>query len=100
MRRLLADGDETNGIGCMKNTYEIEVRAQCPVNPEDTDVYAFTIESESIIEVEKIAAFFEQNARQKNIFQEVLTQKCAVTLGANVTSIGWHSGIKVTSTAP
>ena len=84
----------------MKNRYEIEVRAQCPVNPDDTDLYQFTIESGALIEVERIAAFFEANASQKNIFQEALTQKCAVTLGAKVVSIGWHSGIKVTCEAP
>lgn len=84
----------------MKNTYEIQVRAQCPVNPNDTDLYAFTIESESLIKVEKITAFFATNAGKKNVFQETLTQQCAVTLGAKVTSIGWHSGIKVTCIAP
>lgn len=80
----------------MKNTYEIEVRAQCPVNPSDTDLYAFTIESEALIEVEKITAFFAANAGEKNVFQEALTQKCAVTLGARVRSVGYHSGVKVT----
>lgn len=84
----------------MKNTYEIQVRAQCPVNPSDTDLYAFTIRSETIIEVEKIAAFFKANGGKKNVFQEALTQKCAVTLGANVRSEGWHSGIKVVCEAP
>lgn len=84
----------------MKNTYEIQVRAQCPVNPKDTDLYAFTIRSETIIEVEKIAAFFKANAGKKNIFQEALTQLCAVTLGAYVRSEGWHSGIKVVCEAP
>ncbi len=84
----------------MKNTYEVQVRAQCPVNPSDTDLYAFTIESESLIQVERIVAFFNAHAGEKNVFQEALTQKCAVTLGAKVTSVGWHSGVKVTSIAP
>lgn len=84
----------------MKNTYEYQVRAQCPVNPTDTDLYAFTLESEAIIEVEKIVAFFEANAKEKNVFQEALTQKCAVTLGARVRSVGWHSGVKVVCEAP
>ena len=84
----------------MKCTYAIEVRAQCPVNPSDTDLYFFTIESESLIEVEKITAFFKANAGQEKVFQEALTQKCAVTLGARATSVGWHSGIKVTCVAP
>lgn len=84
----------------MKNTYAVEIRAQCPVNPSDTDLYAFTIESEALIEVEKIVAFFAENAGQQKVFQEALTQKCAVTLGARVTSVGYHSGVKVTSVAP
>lgn len=84
----------------MLNRYEVEVKAQCPVNPTDTDLYVFTIESRTIIEVEKIAAFFAAHAGEKNIFQEALTQKCAVALGASVTSVGWHSGIKVTCCAP
>jgi hypothetical protein len=84
----------------MKCTYEIEIRAQCPVNPADTDLYQFVIESGALIEVEKIAAFFEKNAGTREVFQEALTQLCAVTLGATVTSVGWHSGIKVTCVAP
>lgn len=84
----------------MRNTYEIEVRAQCPVNPADTDLYAFTIESESIIEVERITEFFAQHAGKNEVFQERLTQLCAVTLGAKVRSVGFHSGIKVTCEAP
>lgn len=84
----------------MKCQYDIEVRAQCPVNPTDTDLYKFTIESETLIEVEKIAKFFEENAGKAETFQEALTNHCAVTLGAKVTSVGWHSGIKVTCHAP
>jgi hypothetical protein len=70
------------------------------VNPKDTDLYQFRIESESIIEVERIAEFFAKNAGNAEVFQETLTQQCAVTLGARVTSIGWHSGIKITCHAP
>lgn len=84
----------------MRNRYDIEVRAQCPINPDDTDLYQFTIESGALIEVERISAFFEAHAGKQNIFQEALTQKCAVTLGAKVISVGWHSGIKVTCEAP
>lgn len=84
----------------MNIQYEFQVRAQCPVSPEQTDLYQFIIQSQSIIEVEKIIAFFDANAGQKNIFQETLTQKCAVALGAKVTSVGWHSGVKVICEAP
>lgn len=75
----------------MKCTYEYEVRAQCPVNPTDIDLYAFKIESEALIEVEKIVGFFAKNAGKVEVFQEALTQACAVTLGARVTSVGFHS---------
>jgi hypothetical protein len=84
----------------VKNTYEYEVRAQCPVNPTDTDLYRFTIESETIIEVEDIVRFFTKHAGDERVFQEDLTQKAAVTLGAHVRSVGYHSGIKVTCEAP
>ncbi len=84
----------------MKCVYEVEVRAQCPVNPGDTDLYAFTIESRSLIEVERITAFFAKHAGRNRQFQEALTRLCAVSLGATVTSVGIHSGVKVTCTAP
>jgi hypothetical protein len=84
----------------MKCRYEYEVRAQCPVNPADTDLYAFVIESETIIEVERIAKFFAERAGAQQVFQEALTQQCAVTLGAHVTSTGWHSGVKVVCQCP
>lgn len=84
----------------MLNTYEYQVRAQCPVNQSDTDLYAFTIRSEHLIEVEKIVGFFKSNAGEQKVFQEALTQQCAVTLGARVTSVGYHSGVKVTCKAP
>lgn len=94
-----ADFPLAKGAG-MKCTYEYQVRAQCPVNPSDTDLYQFTISSESLIEVEKITAFFAKNAGKNETFQEVLTQQCAVTLGAKVRSEGWHSGVKVICEAP
>lgn len=84
----------------MKCSYEMQVRAQCPVNPSDTDLYAVTIESESLIEVEKIVKFFAEHAGQKNVFQEALTQQAAVTIGAKVTTVGYHSGVRVTCVAP
>lgn len=84
----------------MKCCYEIEVRAQCPVQKDDTDLYKFLIMSETLIEVEKISAFFAARAGAHHVFQEALTQQCAVALGARVVSVGWHSGIKVTCVAP
>jgi hypothetical protein len=94
-----ADLEAERGV-LVKNRYEYEVRAQCPVNPTDTDVYQFTVESDSIIEVEKIVGFFAEHAGAREVFQETLTQHCAVTLGARVTSVGFHSNVKVTCVAP
>lgn len=84
----------------MKNLYEFEVRAQCPVNPTDVDLYSFTVESQEIIEVERIDAFMREHAGEVNVFQEDLTRKAAVTLGAKVTSVGYHGRFKVTCVAP
>lgn len=89
---LLGDG--------VKNIYELEVRAQCPVYPADTDLYSFVFESESIIEVERIVKFFAERAGAKQVFQEELTRQAAVILGARVRSTGFHSGVKVTCEAP
>lgn len=84
----------------MRNRYSLQVRAQCPVNPSDTDLYDFLIESESMIEVEKILAFFGKHAGEQKVFQEVLTQAAAVALGAQVTSKGIHSGVTVECICP
>lgn len=84
----------------MRNTYEFEVRAQCPVNKNDIDVYQFTVTSEEIIEVERIATFVREHAGDTHVFQEDLTQLAAVRLGAHVRSVGYHSGIKVVCEAP
>jgi hypothetical protein len=84
----------------MKNLYCLQVRAQCPVNPSDTDLYEFEIRSENMILVESIIEFFKANATKQNVYQEELTRQCAVTLGAKVTSTGWHSGIRVICESP
>lgn len=84
----------------MKNTYELKMRAQCPVNQTDVDLYDFTIESDEIIEVEQILRFVRDHAGDQKVFQEDLTQKCAVTLGAKVRSVGYHSGVRVVCEAP
>lgn len=78
------------------NKYEICVRARCPVDPKVIDVYDFTIESASIIVVEKIIRFFNEHAGDKIVFQEALTQLCSELLGAKVTSVGRHSNVMVT----
>jgi hypothetical protein len=84
----------------MKNTYCYQVRAQCPVNPMDTDLYDFLIESDELIKVEEIVRFFEQHAGKNKVYQESLTHLAAVTIGAKVTSVGIHSGVTVKCVCP
>jgi NADPH-dependent 7-cyano-7-deazaguanine reductase QueF len=83
----------------MRNTYELEVRAVCPVHDDLIDVYHATVISENLIEVEKIIAFFASR-RHTQIFQEYLAQEAATALGARVELVGVHSGVKVTCIAP
>lgn len=83
----------------MRNTYELEIRTMCPIQHRETDVYQVTVESDSMIEVEVIVAFFKGYSK-KQIFQEELTQRAATALGAKVITVGVHSGVMVRSVAP
>lgn len=82
-----------------RNTYELEVRAMCPIHAHLTDVYQVTIRSDSLIEVEKILSVFGQYSTRQ-IFQEKLTDEVAVILGASVETVGTHAGVKVRCVAP
>lgn len=81
------------------NTYELEVRAVCPIHVGLIDFYQVTVRSESLIQVEKILEFFT-TFQDKQIYQEDLTSRAAVALGAQVQTVGIHSGVKVTCVAP
>lgn len=83
----------------MRNTYELDVRAACPVVDGERDLYQVTVTSQHLIEVEAIIAFFKQYDAVK-IFQEELTRRAAVTLGAHVRTVGIHSGVTVICEAP
>lgn len=83
----------------MTNTYCLQVRTACPVTDGETDLYAVTIQSESMIQVEAILAFFAKYTDQK-IFQEDLTRRAATALGARVETVGIHSSVTVRSSAP
>lgn len=83
----------------MKNTYQLEVRAICPIHHDLVDVYQVTVRSESLIKVETIKTHFEKYASQQ-IFQELMTAESAVALGAEVETVGVHAGVVVRSIAP
>jgi hypothetical protein len=83
----------------MRNTYELEIRAACPMHDGLIDCYKVTVSSESMITVETILEFFERWTTEK-IFQENLTRRAAAALGAQVELVGVHSGVMVRSVAP
>jgi hypothetical protein len=53
------------------------------------------MESGKMIEVTEITKWFDENAKEKEVFQEALTERCATTFGCKVTSVGWHHGVQV-----
>lgn len=77
------------------NKYELEFNASCP-NGELEDVYKIEIESSRIIECEKIIETLE--SIPSKIYQESLATYLRNKLGCRVRIIGWHHGIKITST--
>lgn len=81
------------------NTYELEVRAMCPIHAELIDVYAVRISTDATIKVETILEWFDRYL-QRQIFQEDLTRESAVGLGAHVETVGIHAGVRVTCVAP
>lgn len=80
----------------MKVVYELEVIARCRSDGK-LDLYHTRIESEVIIQAEVILA--EVRRFPEPIFQEELTVALARALGARVTTVGNHYGIKTTCSA-
>lgn len=79
------------------NTYKFYAVARCPVQ-EQLDVYEAVIQSEEIIECEKIAKAVLKYSG-KALFQESLAEVLAEELGVEVVLVGAHCGIDVVSTA-
>jgi hypothetical protein len=55
----------------MRNVYELEVRARCPVHEELTDSYQVRIETTGTVMVEKILEFFKAY-ETRQVLQEVM----------------------------
>ncbi len=81
----------------MMTRYELHIHAACPVDSE-RDVYECIIESDRTIPVERINEVVG-GWLAKGVFQEDITQAIARQLGAKVTTIGYHSGVKTTCIA-
>ena len=72
--------------------HSLTITASCPVDGKP-DHYEAVIECARVVKVEDIIAAVE-SLRVQKIFQEELTQELARTLGAKVTTTGYHSGVK------
>ena len=69
--------------------------AKCP-NGELVDTYQITIRSQATIMVEYILRTL--NETPARIYQEDLATLLRSKLGGEITVVGWHHGIKITST--
>jgi hypothetical protein len=82
----------------MATTHELMAFCQCPVDNK-LDTYCVTVETSADISVETILAATVA-LRDEKIFQEEFTRRLARSLGATVTTVGYHSGVKTTSRFP
>lgn len=81
----------------MRTVYAFEARAVCPVDDE-TIKFSVTIEVEGMIKVEDIHRH-SAALTDKPIMQEPYTHELAALFDARVTTIGTHSGVKITCSA-
>jgi hypothetical protein len=72
-------------------THRLEIRATCPVD-QSPDVYQATITTRRLIPVESILAQIDTLTAEP-IFQEELTLRLAAAIGAEVRTLGQHSGV-------
>ena len=83
----------------MTVTYETRVVAHCPADGS-LDIYEVTITHDSMVQVEEIlAAISAIDSTGPPIYQEHLTQMLADRLGATVTTVGFHSGVRTVAVA-
>lgn len=78
--------------------YETRIVAACPVD-DKPDVYDATFESDDTIRCEDILSAIGRWATEK-AYQETITAELARSLRCRVTTVGYHSGIKTTVSAP
>lgn len=79
----------------VKHTFQITAR--CPVD-QGPDVYDATVEARRVIRVEDIIEAVRELTAEPD-YQENITAALARRLGATVTTVGYHSGIRTEVTA-
>lgn len=77
----------------MNVTHELTFARRCPVN-DALDRYELRVETTRLVKVEDILAAVD--ALPEKAFQEDITTTLAAKLGCQVTTIGYHSGVKTT----
>lgn len=82
----------------MNCRYETKIVAACPRDSKP-DVYDAIFESDDTIEVERIIAAIAK-FQTEQAFQEVITADLARELRCRVVTVGYHSGVKTTVSAP
>jgi NADPH-dependent 7-cyano-7-deazaguanine reductase QueF len=78
----------------MITTHEFTAQCTCPID-KGPDTYAVRIETDRVIEVEAILAAVAA-LRSEVMFQEEYTTRLARQVGARVTTVGYHSGVRTT----
>jgi hypothetical protein len=78
--------------------YETRIVALCPVD-SGNDIYDAVFEAEDTIRCEDIVEAIGRYATEK-AYQEVITADLARRLRCKVTTVGYHSGVKTTVSAP
>jgi len=76
----------------MLTTYTLMIVAVCPVDGMP-DVYRVRVRRRGVIPVEAILAAAKEATKEK-AFQENITQALHRALACEVTTVGWHSGVK------
>ena len=76
------------------NIYELNHIAKCP-NGVLSDSYEITIKSSKTIMVEDI--LHELEKIESHIYQEDLATKLRSAIGAEISIVGYHHGIKITT---
>jgi hypothetical protein len=76
----------------MLNVYTLHITAICPVDMLP-DVYRLRVRANRVIPVEDILAAAKK-ATATAAYQEDITQALHRALACEVTTAGWHSGVK------
>jgi len=82
----------------MLTTHEFVATCTCPVD-SGPDTYEVMVETQIDIPVESILAATAA-LKDEKLYQEEFTRHLARQLGARVTTVGWHSGVRTTCRAP